>query len=93
MAFERDEVLASVVSVVENLIADWDLDLEVPLGSETRLMADLAFESIDVMQFAVSIEQKFERKGLPFEKLFLRDGDYVEEMTLGEVSDFLVANL
>lgn len=93
MSYTKDQVLEKVVSVVQTMVADWDIDLETPLGSGTRMMEDLAFESIDVMQFVVSIEQAFGRKGLPFEKLFMQEGDYVEEMTLGQVADFLVANL
>lgn len=93
MSYTKEQVLEKVVSVVQTMIADWDIDLETPLGGGTRMMEDLAFESIDVMQFVVSIEQAFGRKGLPFEKLFMQEGDYVEEMTLGQVADFLVANL
>lgn len=93
MALAKDEILTKVLNVVQTMIADWDMDLEAPLGASTRMIEDLAFESIDIMQFVVSIEQAFGRKGLPFEKLFMRDGDYVEEMTLGEVADFLAQNL
>ena len=93
MSAPNAEILNKVVAVIESMIADWDMDLDAPLGAGTRMMEDLGFESIDVMQFIVSIEQAFKRKGLPFEKLFLQDGDYVEEMSLGQVASFLTENL
>ena len=45
------------------------------------------------MQFAVAIEQAVDRKGLPFEKLFMKDGDYVDDVSLNEVVDFLCSEL
>lgn len=91
--FNIQQILAKVVTVLEDMIQDWDLDLPGGLTGDTRLMADLAFESIDVVQFVVSLEQAFNRKGLPFEKLFMRDGDYVDDLQVSEVVLFLQDHL
>jgi acyl carrier protein len=56
-------------------------------------MEDLAFESIDVVQLVVALEKNFERKGLPFEQLFMREGDYVDELEVKEIVEFLHKNL
>lgn len=87
------DIQPAVVSVLEDLTADWDLDLDGGIGPDTRLMNDLSFESIDVVQFIVSLEQRLETKGIPFENLFMRDGDYVHELTVREIVDFLKSNL
>jgi len=79
--------------VVNNSIQDWDIDLPGGVTSQTLLMHDLAFESIDVVQFAVAIEQAAGRKGLPFEKLFMKDGGYVDDVSLNQVIDFLCGEL
>lgn len=91
--FNIQQILAKVVAVLEDMIQDWELDLPNGLTGDTRLMADLAFESIDVVQFVVSLEQAFNRKGLPFEKLFMRDGDYVDDLQVSEVVLFLQDHL
>ncbi len=91
--FNIQQILAKVVAVLEDMVQDWDLDLPDGLTGDTRLMADLAFESIDVVQFVVSLEQAFSRKGLPFEKLFMRDGDYVDDLQVSEVAFFLKDHL
>ena len=89
----RAEVEQAVVGVVSQTISDWDLDIPGGVTTETRLMEDLAFESIDIVQFAVAIEQAADRKGLPFEKLFMKDGDYVDDVKLSQVVDFLCSEL
>ena len=82
-----------VISVLNNMTQDWELDSVEKIDSNTGLMNDLEFESIDVVQLAVALEQNFGEKGLPFEKLFMRDGDYVDEIYVREVVDFLDANI
>ena len=89
----RADVEEAVVGVVNNTIQDWDVDLPGGVTSQTLLMHDLSFESIDVVQFAVAIEQAAGRKGLPFEKLFMKDGDYVDDVSLNQVIDFLCGEL
>ena len=68
---DRSIVLRDVVSILEDITGDWDLDLSGGIGPETRLIADLGFESIDVVQFVVAIEQRFQRRDLPFEQLLM----------------------
>jgi acyl carrier protein len=89
----KDDIQANVVAVLQEMTADWDLEFSDPMGPQTRLIEDLAFESIDIVQFIVALEQRFNRKGLPFEQLFMRDGDYVEEMQVSEIVDFLAEKL
>ena len=89
----RAELTSGVVAVVNQTIRDWDVDLPDGVNSETRLMQDLNFESIDVVQFAVAIEQAVGRKGLPFEQLLMKNGGYVDDVKISEVVDFLCGEL
>jgi acyl carrier protein len=89
----RPAIESKVIAVANETIADWDLDLPAGITRDTRLIEDLSFESIDIVQFAVGIERALERKGLPFEKLFMKDGAYVDDITIAEVTDFLCAEL
>jgi acyl carrier protein len=87
------EIQPKVIQVLEEMTMDWDVELEEGWGDNTRLIDDLAFESIDIVRFVVAIEQAFAVKGLPFEKLFMREGEYVDEMSVSEVTGFLHENL
>lgn len=79
----------TVVAVLEETTQDWDMDFEDGINGATTLIGDLAFESIDVVQFAVALEQALGKKGLPFEKLFIQDGNYVEDMAVSDIVVFL----
>ena len=88
-----ETIQLKVITVLQDMIADWDLDDIDEIGAETKLMADLAFESLDVVQFVVALEKEFERKNLPFQNLFMHDGDYVDEIKVKEVVEFLNKNI
>jgi acyl carrier protein len=90
---DRPAIESKVIAVANETVEDWGLDLPGGITRDTKLMEDLDFESIDIVQFAVAIERAFDRKGLPFEKLFMKDCAYVEDITISEVTSFLCAEL
>ncbi len=92
-AEERAAIERKVIAVAIDTVADWGLDLSGPITAETRLMEDLSFGSIDIVQFAVGIERSFDRKGLPFEKLFVKNGAYVDDISISQLVDFLCAEI
>ena len=92
-AEERAAIERKVIAVATDTVADWGLDLSGPITAQTRLMEDLSFGSIDIVQFAVGIERSFDRKGLPFEKLFVKNGTYVDDISISQLVDFLCAEL
>lgn len=89
----RQALQDTVIRVLNDTIRDWDLDLQGGIGPDTTLIEDLAFESIDIVQFSVALEQALGRKDLPFEKLFIEDGAYVDDVSVSEVTDFLAGEL
>jgi acyl carrier protein len=89
----REAILQDLISILDNMTSDWDMDLSEAMGPQTKLIADLGFESIDVVQFVVAIEEKFQRRGLPFEELLMSDGRYVDEIRVGDTADFLYTHL
>ena len=91
--FTRDQLEKDVVAILTDMTADWDLDFSDPISGETRLMADLAFESIDVVQLVVAIEAHVQRRHLHFEQLLMVDGRYVTELQVKQIADFLAQQL
>jgi acyl carrier protein len=90
---DRETILKFISGTLEEMTSDWDSDYEKPIGRDTRLIADLAFESIDVVQLIVAIEEEFQRRDLNFEQLLMSDGRYVDEFRVGDIVDFLYARL
>ena len=91
--FTRDELEAGVSALLTDMTSDWDLDYDEPINGETRLMADLAFNSIDVVQLVVGIEAFVQRRNLHFENLLMVDGRYVMELQVKQIADFLAEQL
>jgi acyl carrier protein len=69
-----DSILQDLVEMLTDLTSDWDRGLGGPIGAKTRLVAALGFDSVDDVQVAIAIEEQFQRRKLPFEKLLMVDG-------------------
>jgi acyl carrier protein len=74
---DRAEMLEQVIGILQDITSDWDLEFEGGIGPETLLITNLEFESIDVVQFVVALEERFGRRDLPFEKLLMVDDTHV----------------
>lgn len=88
---DSSSVFSLVSSTLGNMILDWGLDTN--LTRETRIVADLGFESIDIIQMVVALEKALGRRDLGFDRLLMRDGRYVDDLSLGDVADFLEGRL
>lgn len=87
--FTHAELERDLIALLTDMTQDWDLSFTSGITPETRLMADLAFESIDVVQLVVAIEAHLQRRHLHFEQLMMVDGRYVQELQVKEIVDFL----
>lgn len=76
-----------VIAVVSDFIQDWGLDAQI--AAETRLVEDLGFDSIDVIQLIVEIETSFNNRRMGFQDLLMRDGRYVDDLSVAEIRDFV----
>jgi acyl carrier protein len=89
----RTTVFQDLVGILQDMTGDWDLQFEGGIGEETLLIGDLGFESIDVVQLVVAIEEHYGRRDLPMGELLMSDGRYVTDLRVGAVVDFLAKNL
>lgn len=62
------------------------------LSPETWLNADLGLSSVDAIHMMILLEDRLETP-LSFEKLAVRDGEYVEDLQLSQLWDFVAASL
>ena len=85
----RAEIVAKLVAVLEDMTQDWDLDFDAPLGEETRIVVDLGFESVDLMQLIVAVDQAMGTRNLPYDEVLMEDGSYVNEITVDRLATFV----
>ena len=91
--FSNEEILNEVVKILDDMMTDWDTDFSGKIGSDTKLVGDLEFESIDIVQFIVAIEEQFKQRGMPWEKILMVDGRYVDEINVGDTISLLLSHL
>jgi len=90
---EREGILKDVVTILYDMIGDWETGFQGEIGPQTSLIGDLAFESIDVVQLGATLEEHFQQQGLPFEQLLMTEGRYVDDLQVDHIVDFLHEHL
>lgn len=91
--YDRDTIFRDLVTILDDMTSDWETNVDDGITRDSRLIADLGFESVDVVQLVVAIEEQFQRRDMPFEELLMEDGQYVEELKVGQIVDFLATKL
>lgn len=89
---KKDTTIDTVVAIVEDLTQDWGLELEQPCGAQTKVVADLEFASVDIIQLCVALEQCYGRR-FGFQDLLMKDGSYVGDLSLGQFASFIDTRL
>lgn len=90
MAPDKAELTNMINGIVNQIVADWGM--EATVHNDVRLIGDLGFTSMDVIDLLASIETQLRRK-LPYERLVvLTGGGYRQELTVEEIVAFVQAN-
>ncbi len=93
MPIQKAEIQPIIVNLVEDILSQGEeFDLDDPITAETLLIGDLDFASIDFVQLCVGIEEKLEKK-LGFHDLLMQNGQYVDDLTIGQFVDFVATRL
>ncbi|WP_428309389.1 acyl carrier protein [Hydrocarboniphaga sp.] len=93
MPASSDQLVGQLSELLKDFTQDWDNEYEGEMTRDTRLLGDLGFESIDIIQLVVAIEQMVKKSKLPFNELLMRDGRYVDDLSIGQIADFVATKL
>jgi acyl carrier protein len=87
----QEQILQEVLKLLLNVSRDWELD--GPMTGDTRLFADLAFESLDLVVLGAAVQEHFGQK-FPFPEFFAEIGQRsVRDLTVREWVDFIHQHL
>lgn len=89
MALTQAEIQKAVTEILDDMTQDWDLMLDDPIGPSTALVADLDFASVDIIHLVVDLEEHFQHGKLGFEELLMNNGQYVDDLSVAQLVDFL----
>jgi acyl carrier protein len=93
MSATSEELVGKLAELLQDFTQDWDNEFEGEMTPQTRLLADLGFESIDIIQLVVAIEEMVGKRKLPFNELLMKDGRYVDDLSIGQIASFLATKL
>lgn len=84
----KEKIEENLINIIDDLVQDWDIDMDDGITGSTSLVKDLDFASVDIIQLCVAIEQSYGKK-IGFQSLLMKEGSYVEDLTVGEIAGFL----
>lgn len=91
MQLTQDAIQKDTVALLQSIADDWEYSGAI--GKETRFLADLGFESLDVVILSVEVERHYSQS-LPFTDFFEEIGKRdIRDISIGEWSDFIFTNL
>lgn len=91
MTPSREQIETEVLGLLNSVVQDWEFEGQV--GAQTRLFADLAFESLDLVVLGAKVQEHFGQT-FPFPEFFAEIGQReVRDLTIGEWVDFIDRNL
>tara|TARA_B110000003_G_C16650994_1_gene534120 strand:+ start:1458 stop:1766 length:309 start_codon:yes stop_codon:yes gene_type:complete len=86
----KAEIRSEIKEVLEDIITMYELPT-VDITDNLLLIETLGFSSVDIMHLLASVDMRFERH-LPYDKIILKNGEYVTDLSFGEIVDFIYDN-
>ena len=86
-AWTRDRILADILAILLEKVKKLDADFSGDLNETTRIVGDLNFESVTIVEFCMAIGKHF-RKKLPFQNLVFRNGRF-QDFSVGDLLAFV----
>jgi acyl carrier protein len=83
----KTEINEEIKEILEEVIEMYDLP-QAEITNDLLLIETLGLSSVDIMHFLASVDMRYE-KHLPYDKLVLKDGEYVSDFSFGEIVDFV----
>ncbi len=90
-AWTRDQLRTDVLEILRDKSKKLDSNFSGPLTEETRIVGDLDFESVMIVEFCMAVAKHF-RKKLLFQELVFQNGQF-QDFTVGQLLTFLEAQL
>ena len=82
------------VTLVSEAIGDVNPEYGIDsLAADMRLRDDLALTSIDLIHLLVGVTQRLGGRKLPYENLFLVDGALRQDVSIGQLAEFIAGCL
>jgi acyl carrier protein len=93
MQLNLEHIQSEIIDILKDMTQDWGLDMEGDFGPGTQVVADLEFSSVDIIHLIVAIEERFKRPKMGFEELLMKEGRYVDDLSVDQLAQFVASKL
>ena len=90
MELTKQQIQTDILDILNKTTKEWDFDSN-EIEPKTKLVEELDFSSLDLMHLMASVDMRFQRR-LPYDKIILKDGQYVDEISVEELINFVYHN-
>jgi len=90
MEISPKEIENTITEVLTEMIEMYELP-PTPITPDLLLIETLGFSSIDIMHMLASVDMRFQ-KHLPYDKMVLKNGEYITDLSIQNVVDFIYEN-
>jgi hypothetical protein len=92
---DQSSILKTLLQRVEAITSasDWDRELPEDIVPDTYFVTHLGFSSMDLVMLVIDMQECFQRYDLPFDELFAPDGEYVKDLRVVDMGNFLCKHL
>lgn len=87
MQMTESKIESELIEILKDITQDWEID-EIEILPSTKIVEDLGFVSIDIIQLVVAIEEHFQQK-LGFNELLMKNGRYIDDLAVEEIAKFV----
>jgi len=91
MQMTESKIQSELIELLKEITEDWEID-EIEILASTKIVEDLGFVSIDIIQLVVAIEEHFQQK-LGFNELLMNNGRYIDDLAVEEIAKFVEGKL
>lgn len=89
MSDNREIIFDKISGILGSMLEEMGIEEEIEGSS--KLVEDLGFSSVDSLHIMAAIDMELGKK-LPYEQLVLRGGQYVDDLAVDELVDFVFEN-
>ncbi|HEY0385473.1 MAG TPA: hypothetical protein VGC64_05655 [Pyrinomonadaceae bacterium] len=93
VSYDKESIFEDVTRILTGMMQDWDISISGPLTPDTRLIADLGFQSIDIVMMIGEIHRRYNRKNFSFERILLSRERPVDDLQISTIVGFLCEQL
>lgn len=91
--FDRDTILRDTLQILQAMTSDWETGFAGAIGPATRLGADLGFDSMQMVELVIAMEEHFQLRELSLQQLAVAQDREADDPQVSELVDVVYRHI